>query len=306
MDSLWTALATPLGVCTTVAAGLLGYLLLRPKKQIGECCPGQSHGFLPQDDGYACKGTVQRIKSASAYVVGDGPKAVVLVHDIFGLHTGRLKQIADEIASSGFTVVAPDFFESCEGGLFGRRDLGYSTPRSMLSFLWAMITGSVKSYMREHPWDPACERIWTESVVPWLKERHCTSVGLVGFCWGAYVTVHAAARQADTDLPLAAHVMYHPSYAHVAALFGEDQEATVRAAAKVPTQVYSTSMEPKSWRPGGQAERWMRDAHPEGVVQWHQEKQMHGFMTRGNMKRSLSVAEDVQRCLKGGIAFLSS
>ena len=100
--------------------------------------------------------------------------------------------------------------------------------------------------------------------------------------------------------------MYHPSFPTVAGLFEEDQAATIKAASKVPTVVYSTAMEPKPWQPNGEAQIWMQDANPEGIVEWHQEKQMHGFMTRGDMKGNLELAEDIQRCLEGGIAFLKA
>jgi len=287
-----------------IAAGVLGYILIKPKTKIGDCCPGQSAGFLPQDINYNCRGKMENINGFQAYVVGKGSKAVVMGHDIFGLHTGRLKQIADEIASRGFLVVVPDFFEVKNGGLCGRKELGFGTVRAILEIVWALVSGGMKSYMREHPWDPYCKRVWTAGLAPWLKEQSCSSVGFMSFCWGAYVAMHIAALNSDPALPVAANVMYHPSFATVAAIFNENQEATVKAAAKVPTKVYSTSMEPKSWQPDGRVRKWMCGANNSAVIEWHQQKQMHGFMTRGDMKGNLQLAEDVQRCLDGGIAFL--
>ena len=310
------------------------YRATRPKVVIGECCPGQSAGFLPQDPSYAPKGQMLVLGGGGgggveAYVSGSGARAVVICHDIFGLHTGRHKQIADELAARGFTVVVPDFFQGDGGGgLFGRKERGYGMGLStILRFLLALVSGRMKSFQRLHPWDPVCARIWREAVVPFLQSRSCTSVGLLSFCWGAYPALHAAAlpaaaadaaadaADAAPPLPVTANVFFHPSFDSVARTFGEDQEALVKAAGRVPTFVVATSMEPAAWKPGGQAHGWMREAFVgaggaasaggAALPRWEVATQMHGFMVRGDMKKSLALANDVQRLLEGAIAFLA-
>ena len=304
-----TLISSPLSIAgLTAAAGLLGYLLLKPKKPIiGECCPGQSAGFLPQDVNYAAKGKMEDIQGTPAYVVGEGPKAVVMVHDIFGLYSGRHKQLADEIASRGFLVVVPDFFAGADGGLFGKEELGYGRMSTLLKFLWAMLSGQRKSFQRQHPWNPTCQKVWIEQIEPWLDRQGCSSTGVVSFCWGAYVALHAAGLRTTglkPTMPVTANVLFHPSFAGIAGAFNEDQEALVKAAATVPTSVYSTSMEPKGWQPGGQASQWMKDANADGVVVWQQVNQMHGVMTRGDMKADLQLAEDIQRFVEETVTFL--
>ena len=83
-----------------------------------------------------------------AYVVGKGAKSVVLFHDICGLHTGRHKQIADEIASRGFLVVVPDFFQEMGGGLLGKEDRGFGTLRSFFGFMCTLVTGRFKQFVK--------------------------------------------------------------------------------------------------------------------------------------------------------------
>ena len=39
---------------------------------------------------------MQQVSGTETYVAGSGNRAVVIFHDIFGLHTGRHKQIAGE------------------------------------------------------------------------------------------------------------------------------------------------------------------------------------------------------------------
>ena len=127
------------------------YKATRPK--IGECCPGQSAGFLPQDPNYSPKGEMKDLGGGRmAYVVGSGTEAVAMLHDVFGVHTGRHKQMADEIASRGFLVVIPDFFQAARSGLFGTEDLGYGTSLSTLArFMYALASGRMKGFMRAHP-----------------------------------------------------------------------------------------------------------------------------------------------------------
>ena len=81
-----------------VGTGALAYYVLKPKAKIGECCPGQSHGFMPQSADYQPMGSMESFDGLPVYVSGSGTKVIVLIHDIFGLHTGRHKQIADEYA----------------------------------------------------------------------------------------------------------------------------------------------------------------------------------------------------------------
>eukprot|EP00947_MAST-08B_sp_MAST-8B-sp1_P004831 g4831.t1 len=303
----------PVTAGVAVAAAAVGaYVMLKPKKkEVGACCPGQSEGFLPQDVNYKPQGAMVKIDGASAYVAGrEGDKAVVLCHDVFGLHTGRHKQIADEIASRGFLVVIPDFFEEQDGGLWGDTEKGYVAGPSFsgpfLTMVWQILSGNMTKYFKLHPWDPLCGALWTKKIAPWLKGKGCTSVGVIGVCWGAYASTHIAALAPHAaGLPVAANVVYHPSFDTVAALFGEDQEVTVKAAGRVPTSVYSTAMESKAWKPGGQAQKWMREANPDGVASWHPvEKHMHGFVTRGDMKADPAIGEDIQRILEDSIKFL--
>lgn len=305
------------GALATVAAGAAGAYLLyksRSKPQIGDCCPGQSAGFLPQDPNYSPKGTIIVIgDGVEAYTVGTGNNFVIILHDVFGLHSGRHKQIADEFATRGFNVVVPDFFGSAGGGLFGKdegRGYGMSVSR-IAKFLFALVSGKVKGFQRQHPWTPVCEKMWVGSIAPYLKSHGCATAGLVSFCWGAYPAMHIAADTSGVNVT--ANVCFHPSFDRTAVHFGEDQEALVRAAAKVPTYVVATSMESAAWKPEGQAQKLMREAIaaiPDGgknkppQPRWQLVGQIHGFMTRGDMKGNLKLAQDVQRVLEEAIQFM--
>lgn len=288
------------------AAATLGLVYMYRKSsqtQIPDCCPGQSEGFLPQDPSYKARGTMVDIGGGlNAYVVGSSNKrSVVMFHDIFGMHSGRHKQIADELAARGFLVVMPDFFQTQGGGLFGReagRMYGNSFG-TFMKFMGALISGKMKGFQREHPWKGCCEASWGK-VASYLENRGCASIGLLSFCWGAYPAVHAAA---DGGAAVGAAVFFHPSFDRTAALFGENQEELVKSmAASTRVRVYSTGMESKAWKPGGQAEQWATEA--DGEVKWELVGQTHGFMTRGDMRGDLALAKDVQRMLEEAIEWL--
>ena len=130
----------------------------------------------------------------------------------------------------------------------------------------------------------------------------------MSFCWGAYPAVHAAALAPPAaGLPITSNIMFHPSFDNVATSLCEDRETLVKAAGRVPTSVYATSMEPKSWQPEGQVHSWMRESAKTtaSVVRWQSVGQMHGFVTRGDMKGNLALAKDVQRVLEEAIVFLN-
>jgi len=150
-----------------------------------------------------------------------------MFHDIFGLHTGRHKQIADELAKhADFTVVIPDFFTSQSdefpGGINGKEERGYGggLPR----FMYLLLTGKLKSFQRLHPWSPVCSNIWSKDILPLLQSSlKCTSLGLLSFCWGAYPSIHVAA---ESSIPVRGSVMFHPSFDRTSENFGEGEDFT--------------------------------------------------------------------------------
>lgn len=234
------------------------YITQSSKPTIGKCCPGQALGFLPQDVNYSPKGKMKTINNVEVYVTGSGPEAVVMFHDIFGLHTGRHKQIADELASRDLTVVVPDFFgnESSEfaGGLNKKEERGYGG--GLARFMYLLISGKFKAFQQQHPWDPVCKNIWVDTIAPYVKnDLKCTSVGLLSFCWGAYPAVHATViNPPASNLPVRANVCFHPSFDRTAANWSEDQEQVRNCEERagnmiiaVNTNLHTTHYAQRSW-----------------------------------------------------------
>ena len=73
------------------------------------CCPQGSLPSFKQGEP-TLKGRVVKVEDLEIYVVGKGEKCVIWNYDIHGFNSGRTKQLADQLAESGFLVMIPDYF----------------------------------------------------------------------------------------------------------------------------------------------------------------------------------------------------
>lgn len=219
-----------------------------------------------------------------AYVVGAGPRAVVVASDIFGIHSGRTKDICDEIAAEGYLVVMPDFFQ----GAF---------PDEGRSWSWWKALKEAPGLLApiNTPWAKAEEALRT-GVLPYLEQRGCTPgrAGIVGFCWGAWVVMRACAEFAGA---FACGASAHPSVSGMTTRWGEDEPALLRAV-RAPQLVLASKDEPASWKPGGTAEQTLRAAGGGPATVFREFGSMsHGFVPRGNIDDP-AVAVEVSRAME--------
>lgn len=70
------------------------------------CCPKGSWPALQVD--YTPKGTTTDLGGFPLYTVGDSPRTLVFISDIFGATSGRHQSVADTFASFGYTVYLPE------------------------------------------------------------------------------------------------------------------------------------------------------------------------------------------------------
>uniref|UniRef100_A0A0D9WG91 Dienelactone hydrolase domain-containing protein n=1 Tax=Leersia perrieri TaxID=77586 RepID=A0A0D9WG91_9ORYZ len=126
-----------------------------------------------------------------SYVAGaaESKAAVILVSDVFGFEAPNLRKIADKVASSGYFVVVPDF-------LHGDPLVLESTEKPF------------PVWIKEHGPDKAFEE--AKPVIAALKEKGASTVGAVGYCWGAKVVAELAKAH-----EIQAAVMCHPSFVTV-------------------------------------------------------------------------------------------
>lgn len=101
-----------------------------------------------------------------AYQVGDGPRGLIVIQEIFGLN-GHIRDVCDEYASHGFRVISPALFDRIEGGV----ELGYGPEDLKRGSELAGRVGLFEAPMLDVG---ACLDYFPGDM----------PVGVVGYCWG--------------------------------------------------------------------------------------------------------------------------
>lgn len=140
------------------------------------CCPTTTK---PVVSGYEAKGTrVVDPVVGSYYAVGEGPRGVVYIADIFGVEHPNVFKVSDFLASRGFHVIAPDVYR-------GEPWPASKFPPKEEDNFGAFIARlkNVEPFVAD-----------TEYAAKLLRERGATSVGAIGFCAGAKFALAANSR----------------------------------------------------------------------------------------------------------------
>jgi carboxymethylenebutenolidase len=116
--------------------------------------------------------------SFSAYRADPAGKprgGIVVIQEIFGVNS-HVRQVADGYAADGYLAIAPALFDRIERGV----DIGY-TPDDIQTGVGLKGKVSVEMALMD-----------TAAAIQTASEAG--RVGIVGYCWGGYVTWMAAAR----------------------------------------------------------------------------------------------------------------
>merc|ERR550532_3775810 len=81
------------------------------------CCPAHAVPYLAAD--HVDEGSKGQSDGVYYYHVGGGPIGLMLLSDIFGWNSGRIRAIADAFAKKGFNVWIPAVMDPVEGGTDG-------------------------------------------------------------------------------------------------------------------------------------------------------------------------------------------
>eukprot|EP00618_Florenciella_parvula_P037953 CAMPEP_0119491960 /NCGR_PEP_ID=MMETSP1344-20130328/16661_1 /TAXON_ID=236787 /ORGANISM="Florenciella parvula, Strain CCMP2471" /LENGTH=139 /DNA_ID=CAMNT_0007527255 /DNA_START=174 /DNA_END=590 /DNA_ORIENTATION=- len=131
---------------------------------LADCCPAGAEPLREMAD-YEPKGTMVDMQDVTCYVAWpEGPctSAVVVFHDIFGIHSGRHKQFCDMLAEKGYGAVLPDFF--------GKDPLVSDPPQygasccCFLSMLCGFCCGGLSRKQRELSWDTSMGHVVLDCV----------------------------------------------------------------------------------------------------------------------------------------------
>jgi len=200
----------------------------RSSDELPGCCPPGSHGEAVTQV-YEPKGSLQMLGVTECYIVGQGRSAIVVGTDVFGVESGRTREICDILASSLLVmVVVPVFFSTrLPGGLDNdHAETMISTSRENKKSPWwrkmgayvgiaCRLPGFIRD-LKSHNWEKI-GAILNNDVLPYLKQQGVEKIGIMGFCWGAWI---AARASTSPDFCCAAGV--HPSTTSICSLLSED------------------------------------------------------------------------------------
>jgi len=213
----------------------------------------------------------------------EGAKCGIIVfQDVFGIHTGRHKQLCDILSEKGYGAVAPDF--TGKDPIVSNVPMHGSLFSCFTGFMCAICSGSYRRKTLQLSWDNSMGHHVMNCVVPWMQQKGATKLGTVGFCFGCYGAI-CCGRFSEI---FSCHASFHPSTEGVCKSTNEDDLWICRSA-KVPQLVVATSMESDKWKPGGAAQHACEEDGTKTV--WLlEERQKHGFMMRGDTSNAETFA----------------
>jgi len=201
---------------------------------------------------------------------------VIVFPDIFGLDSGRTKQIVDELAIAGFVTVLPDVFG---------KDAWSSSDWSTFG-----------DWVKKTPWDKINTIV--SKLVAYLEGLGVKSFGIIGFCWGTYPVVRACASG-----KFAAGVGFHPSHPRVIDVFGEDEKAILNAI-KCPQLMLPAGNDPDTLKTKGSTEEILSKKEFGKDNQFIEFPDMqHGWSNRGDVSEP-KIDRDVRAAMELATAFL--
>jgi len=290
MAGIISYLSTPkvLGALGVAAVGLTYYIYRKVtvKDTIyffgnGDCCPpGSEPGECTTCTDYKEQGNEITLNGLSLYTVGKGSKVIIMVSDIFGWKSGRHREMCDQFATQGYRVVLPDLFHgTAKDAPFNIVSLifkGYSFYKRMKSFPWSKLASDIHGIL-----------------IPYLEKEGATSIGCIGFCWGAWVIWHAAASD-----KIRCGVCCHPSL-QVTLAFGEDVKQLTEKI-QSPQLLLPAGNDSADLKKNGKVVQILQKKNLVEVSEFPTVK--HGFVTRGDL-RDNNVSREVQRALDLSMSF---
>ena len=182
------------------------------------CCPTDRPAYPGKariNSGTMIKVAVPNAEAMNCYVSGTSNNWIVVIYDIFGIHTNKF-ELADTLATRyDLSVAVPDV----------RRGKNWPinlypppTPEAKEAF-YKYLDGDA---------NPVARGVETRACIDYLRtERKCASVALLGLCWGAKVCSLVDAYAGVVKCVVGAH----PSF-----LKSEDAERTTIPTLMLPTK----------------------------------------------------------------------
>jgi dienelactone hydrolase len=251
------------------------------------CCPAGSWPALTVDTERAVCGKVQTLPSNNLTVYYVPPQnsvastnAIIVIYDVYGFKGGRIKSVCDQIACAGFHVVMPDLYGE-EASIADKG--GFANP-------------DAQEWLKQFSNDDSSKKL--DSVYSYLKDTvGVTSIGALGFCWGAYPAFGESARG-----KLRAVASCHPSL-KIGEMFYDHSVIEQAKAAKCPALLCPAGNDPENLKAGGDVQKTMEENGMTCVVTEFPDMQ-HGWVPRGDTGDE-RVARDVKKAIETVCAFFT-
>ena len=279
--------------------------------KVAEKFAWSSNGYVPTGKMYNLKGTTGGTDRSPlpTYVVGESNKSskrcLLILSDVYGIHTGRHKLVADAFATEcGYYVIMPDLFrndppfigtddkDNTNGNNNGKAfDPTIGSERLLANYKYSQV-----------------EHDLLDIVVPFI--RHQTSGGsgckisIVGFCYGAYVMTYLA-----TEIPreeLVCCVCSHPSIVQLSNVIGDDWKTAFSELIQCPILLINAENDKSvEQQPNGEISQLLSGRNSTCDSQFHTFTVVkHGFSIRGNVESDTVVKEATQVAFQLMIDFL--
>uniref|UniRef100_A0A7S2P5J8 Dienelactone hydrolase domain-containing protein n=1 Tax=Zooxanthella nutricula TaxID=1333877 RepID=A0A7S2P5J8_9DINO len=249
------------------------------------CCPPGAAGYLAAD--HTDEGSVRSIDGVSFYQVGSGPNGLLLIPDVWGWNGGRTRALADDLAKKGLSVWVPKILQP----MFEAGTDGDGLPPTFD----VTVRGGELGPLVKGDWGHEKVMPKVRAIVKAMKSNGVTKMGLVGFCYGAWVGMYAA-----KEFDLVGCASPHPSV-HLEAAVGGDAAALAKGS-KCPWALFPAG-DPKAGGDGdmydaeGDVFKALEEKFSGKCVTKRFPAMKHGWVSRGAIKEGQFMAgsgEDVK------------
>ncbi len=222
------------------------------------------------------------------YTNGKGSSAVIVLPEVWGICSGRLKNIADQLAVHGHLALAPKVQPNSPHG--GWEGDGYGAP-------WD--DGAIPWIANELNWSKTKVRMAT--TIAFARSQGVTKIGMIGFCWGSWAIFKTAAEFPED---IACGVCVHPSVRLEEMMFKQSQNDLAELI-QCPIAMFPANNDPENTKPGGDFQKiFSKKSFGSECVFVAFPDMEHGWASRGDDTKP-EVKRDIEKVLKLSFDFLN-
>ncbi|RLN73798.1 hypothetical protein BBJ28_00012425 [Nothophytophthora sp. Chile5] len=240
------------------------------------CCPEKMEPAKETVDGTG--GVMKTFGKTSLFVTGPAKAkaGVISLPDIFGLHSGHIKQDAVELGKLGYAVVVVDAAD----GDYSKESNIPGWVVKILSSL-GVVNLVMGRWLNKYSLENFAGARIADAIAYLQQEAGVEAISSYGYCWGAYI----GAAQSAADVPvIKGHVSFHPAWLCESMLKGDGAVEKMAERISVPQLLCSAGNDPDFVCEGGSVEKILKSKADIGaqceVVDFPD--MIHGWVSRGD------------------------